>query len=371
MISEILYPLCAAICSLVATFIMMPSLLDICKRRGLYDMPNERKVHANKIPRLGGVVFAPAMLIGICITLGIMTFVKSTDLPTFKMSTLTILSGMFIMYCVGVLDDVLGLNARFKFFIQFIAALFMPHCGLYLNNLYGFMGIHELPFWAGYPLSVFISLLVVNSINLIDGIDGLASGLGLIALSVLLVAFYDLHVIAYTIFTAALIGTIVAFMYFNLFGKVERNRKIFMGDTGSLILGYALAFLIFKYAMYNPQVLPYRADALLIAYTIVIIPTFDLIRVALSRLKNGVSIFHADKTHIHHKFMAAGCSMRTSLWLILGAQVLFCLANGLMYTFGVSSTIIVACDVLAFCALNVYLNTRIKAKDEIGKGLPA
>ena len=325
-------------------------------------MPNERKVHANKIPRLGGVVFAPAMLIGICITLGVMAGGGTIEMPMFKVSTLAILSGMFLIYCIGVLDDVLGLNARFKFLVQFVAALFMPLCGLYLNNLYGFMGIYEIPIWVGYPLSVFISLLVVNSINLIDGIDGLASGLGVIALGVLFVAFYQLHVITYIIFTAALIGTVLVFMYFNLFGSVKRNTKTFMGDTGSLILGYALAYLVFKYAMYNPHVLPYRAYSLLLTYTILIVPTFDLIRVALSRLKNGVSIFHADKTHIHHKFMDIGCSMRATLCLILGIQLGFCLANAVMYKMGVSTTIIVACDVLAFCGLNLYLNKRIKAK---------
>lgn len=358
--SELLYPLCALVSSIIATLIIMPFLLDICKKRGLYDMPNERKVHANKIPRLGGVVFAPAMLIGICISLGVMAITRTTEMPTFKMSTLAILSGMFLIYCIGVLDDVLGLNARFKFMVQFVAALFMPLCGLYLNNLYGFMGIHEIPIWVSYPLSIFISLLVVNSINLIDGIDGLASGLGLIALGVLFFSFYELHITIYTIFTAALMGTIMVFMYFNLFGSVARNRKTFMGDTGSLILGYALAFLAFKYAMYNPNVLPYRADALLLAYTILIVPTFDLIRVALARLKNGVSIFHADKTHIHHKFMAIGFSMRTTLYLILGLQIGFCIANSVMYKLGISSTIIVAFDVLVFCGLHFYLNQRIK-----------
>ena len=211
-----------------------------------------------------------------------------------------------------------------------------------------------------YIFAGLMAFVVVNGANFTDGIDGLASGLGLIALGVLFFSFYELHITIYTIFTAALMGTIIVFMYFNLFGSVARNRKTFMGDTGSLILGYALAFLAFKYAMYNPHVLPYRADALLLAYTILIVPTFDLIRVALARLKNGVSIFHADKTHIHHKFMAIGFSMRTTLYLILGLQIGFCIANSVMYKLGVSSTIIVAVDVLAFCGLHFYLNQRIK-----------
>ena len=359
-IEDYLYPLCSLICSAIATAIMMPWLLELCKKRGLYDMPNERKVHANKIPRLGGVLFAPAMMIGMSVTLGIMIVTGTHTPPGLKLSAMVIFTGMFLIYCVGVVDDILGLDAKFKFIVQFITALFMPLCGLYINDLYGFMGIHEIPMWIGYPLSIFITLLIVNAINLIDGIDGLASGLGLISLSVMLVGFLELQVVSYTIFAAGLIGTVFAFFCFNMFGKEERNTKTFMGDTGSLIIGYALTFLVFKYAMNNPNVLPYRASALLVAYTVLIVPTFDLIRVALSRLRNGVPIFHADKTHLHHKFMAAGYSMRATLYWILGIQLAYCATNVVLYKFGVSTTVIIFSNVAVFCVINILLNKKIK-----------
>lgn len=362
MSKEIIYPLCSFFCSLLVTRFSMPWLLNFCKKRGLYDIPNERKVHSNKIPRMGGVLFAPAMMIGICCALGVMSLISSNPLPTFKISTFVILVGIFLIYCIGLLDDILGLNARIKFAIQFAASIFMPLCGLYFNNLYGFMGIYEIPIWVGYPLTIFISLLIVNSINLIDGIDGLASGLSLIALTAFLIIFYQLHVITYTIFTAGLLGSLTIFLYYNMFGSTEKNTKTFMGDTGSLILGYALAFLAIKHAMYNPHVLPYRENSLLVSFTLLIIPTFDLIRVALMRIRHGKSIFHADKTHIHHKLMAAGFSMRSSLLIILGMQIGFILINFALYAFGLSSAWIVLLDIIFF--IFVMLVIEMKKKNE-------
>lgn len=330
------------------TTFTMPWLLSFCRKRGLYDMPNERKVHSNKIPRLGGVLFVPSMMIGMSAAIGTMMVISPENSPTFKASTFIILSGIFLIYCIGLLDDLLGLKARIKFLIQFVASLFMPLCGLYLNNLYGFMGIYEIPIWLGYPLTVFISLLIVNAVNLIDGIDGLAAGLGLLSLSILIGLFFQVNVLTYTIFIASLMGSVLVFFYFNMFGNPQKNTKTFMGDTGSLILGYALAFLTIKYAMDNNHVLPYRPHALLTSYTIVLVPTFDLIRVALMRIYHGVSIFHADKTHIHHKLMAAGFSMHSSLLMILSMQLGFILLNYGLTTIDISSTWIVLADIIIF-----------------------
>lgn len=360
MYKEIIYPLCSFVCSLLVARFAMPWLLSFCKRRGLYDMPNERKLHSNKIPRMGGVLFAPAMMIGISAALGVMTLISSDALPMFKVSTFVILAGIFLIYCIGLLDDILGLNARIKFIIQFVASLFMPLCGLYFNNLYGFMGIYEIPIWVGYPLTIFISLLIVNSINLIDGIDGLASGLSFISLTAFLIIFFQLHVITYTIFTAGLLGALIVFFYYNMFGSTEKNTKTFMGDTGSLILGYALAFLAIKNAMYNPHVLPYRENSLLVSFTLLIIPTFDLVRVALMRIKRGESIFHADKTHIHHKLMSAGFSMHSSLLIILGMQIGFILINFALNGLGLSSTWIVLADIIIFISMMLFIEMKKK-----------
>ena len=340
-------PLVALITSLLFTCIAMPWLLKFCKRKGLYDRPDERKVHTNNIPRLGGSVFVPAMLVGMSTSLFLINQ-QSEGLPLLKISTFLIFTGILIIYLIGLLDDLLGLPARFKFIVQFIAALFLPFCGLYINNMYGLFGLNELPMYIGYPITIFLNLLIVNSINLIDGIDGLASGISVIALIAYLLLFSILGVVSYTIFAAALIGAVVVFMYYNLFGDIKKGTKTFMGDTGSLILGYALAYLTIKYAMYNPHVLPYRPYALIIACTFLIIPIFDLIRVAFTRLLNKKSIFHPDKTHIHHLCMNAGLSMRMTLVIILTLQLLFVLVNYLLIMINLQSTLILLFDIVIF-----------------------
>lgn len=316
------YFLISFLVSMAFTFVGMPLLLHLCKVRGLYDMPNDRKLHSNKIPRLGGVFFAPAMLLGLMAALAYMLW-NNGSLPTFGGPTLFVSIGLFLIYLIGLIDDILGLNARIKFAVQFVSALLMPLCGLCLNNLYGLFGIYELPLYVGYPLTVFVSLLIINSVNLIDGIDGLAGSLSLISLGALALFFYDIQVVTYTIMAGGLMGSVLAFLYYNIWGRVERNTKTFMGDTGSLILGYALAFLCIKHAMHNPGQLPYRPDALMISYTLVLVPVFDLIRVAICRLLQGKSIFHADKTHIHHKLMAAGLTMHQALIAIIALSLFF------------------------------------------------
>ena len=135
--------------------------------------------------------------------------------------------------------------------------------------------------------------------------------------------------------------------------------KTFMGDTGSLILGYALSYLAIKLAMDNDAVLPYRPESLLVSYSLVLVPTFDLIRVALFRLKKKVSIFHADKTHIHHKFLAAGYSMHTALINILSLEIGFCIFNFVLFKFIANLTLIVVADIVIFSMVQWLLSKKI------------
>lgn len=336
--------------SFLITLGLMPWLLRLCQRKGLFDLPGERKVHTARIPRLGGLLFAPAMIGAMGIGALALRFAAPDDTTlSIRLSTLIILAGLLINYFVGVLDDLFGLRAGIKFAVQFVASLLFPLCGLYINNLYGLFGIEILPLWVGYPLTVLACLLIVNAYNLIDGIDGLSSSLALLALALFAHLFWQLEVGSYTYLCLALIGSIVAFLRFNLWGKVERGTKIFMGDTGSLVLGYTLAYLAFKYTMHNPSVLPYRPSAFLIALTLLAIPIFDLIRVAVGRLLRGIAIFHPDRSHIHHLCMDAGFSMRQSLLLILGLQLsLILMAYTSLHYFQLSPTIVLALEVLLF-----------------------
>lgn len=352
--------LIAFLTSMALTFITMPWLLRLCRRRGLYDLPNERKVHKNKIPRLGGLLFAPAIAVGMTMGLIAMVLTDGTcELPVFRLSTLILSVGLFLLYLIGVLDDLLSLKASFKFAVQLATTLFMPLCGLYIDNFYGFCGIYELPVWVSYPLTVFVCLLIVNSFNLIDGIDGLSSGLSIISLGAFALLFVHLNVLSYTLLAVALIGSVAAFFYFNMFGREERGTKTFMGDTGSLVIGYTIAYLAIKYAMNNIAVLPYRPQALLVSFTLVAVPTLDLVRVALGRLRRGEGIFHPDKTHIHHRTMAAGFSMRQSLLLILALQLAIIAINlSGYYLLQLNANVLVPVDLMLFTAFILWMNRR-------------
>ena len=203
--------------------------------------------------------------------------------------------------------------------------------------------------------------MVVNAVNLIDGIDGLASGLCFLIIGVFAWLFWKIAPLVYSIMACTLMGTLASFFYYNVFGKMEKGTKTFMGDSGSLILGYAIAYLALKFAMYNPNVLPYRGDALLWSYTILIIPTFDLARVAFGRIARHKSVFDADKTHIHHLIMAAGLSQHQALITILSLFGVFCFVNAALYESGMAFTPIVFIDIAMYVMFFVVLHMKKRA----------
>lgn len=357
-----LYIFISFIVSALTSMLLMPWILSLCKRNGYFDRPNERKVHKNNTPRLGGVVFVPSAIVGISVTLAILfNFYGESD--PLKSSTLLVGFGIFAIYVTGLLDDLFGLSAYLKFFIQFIAALCFPLIGLTLNNLYGFCGIYEIPEVFSYPLTVFLVMLVVNSINLIDGIDGLAGSLSLIAFGIFTWAFWNWGMDIFCLFTAAMCGSLIVFLCYNLFGDNTKGTKIFMGDSGSLMLGYALSYLALKFCSANTVKEP-EEYSLLLSYTLLLIPTFDLTRVACSRILRGEHPFHADKTHIHHKLMRTGHYMRMALLTILAADVIFALLNAGLYFAGVEITWIVLTDVVIFSIWQKLIDRSIAKNDE-------
>lgn len=351
----LIYMAVAFVVSLVFTFTLMPKVLSFCKKKHLYDLPNSRKVHHTAVPRLGGVLFMPAMLVGMIAAVTSYLYFSDGS-KVMQLSSFVLIAGVLIIYIIGVFDDIMGVKAKRKFLIQTVAACFFPACGLYINNLYGLFGIYAIPQAVSYVITVFVVLVIVNSINLIDGIDGLASGLCFIIFGVFAWLFWKIHTLVYSMMACALMGTVAAFFYYNVFGSIQKGTKTFMGDTGSLILGYSIAYLALKYAMNNPNVLPYRGDALLWSYTILIIPTFDLVRVAIWRIIRHRPMFSPDKTHIHHLVMAAGFSMHQALVIILSLFAFFCMLNAFLYKEVVSSTAILFIDIAAYALFFVLLH---------------
>jgi UDP-N-acetylmuramyl pentapeptide phosphotransferase/UDP-N-acetylglucosamine-1-phosphate transferase len=158
-------------------------------------------------------------------------------------------------------------------------------------------------------------------------------------------------------------GVLLPFFYYNVFGDINKRRKIFMGDTGSLTLGYIISFLVIKYSMFNPDVMPYQHGAIIIAFSTLIIPMFDVVRVVIVRARLGKGLFAADKNHIHHKFLAIGFTPRTTLVAIFSIAVFFILLNSLLCQF-LNSTIILLIDAISWIGLHMCLNKVVNKREK-------
>src|SRR3712207_2561077 len=252
MATNILLIIGAFIISMCCGFFAIPIILDYCKNKNLYDIPNSRKMHKVLIPRLGGLAFLPSMLLAFLIAVFLMGKQHGGTNIQINLWSLSFLLSLLIIYFMGIIDDIIGLNAKIKFTMQVVAGTILPFSGLYINNIYGLFGFHSIPFWIGAPLTVFTIVLICNSLNLLDGIDGLCASLAEIALIGFLWKFYEQQLFVYCILIAGLMGVLLSYLYFNIFGDASRNRKIFMGDSGSLTLGFILSFLFVKLSMDTP-----------------------------------------------------------------------------------------------------------------------
>lgn len=353
----------AFLISMICGFVMIPLILSYCKKKKLYDLPNTRKIHTTNVPRLGGISFVPSMILSSIIALFILSDQYQEQKIEINLWSLYFMISLLMIYSVGIIDDLIGLGANIKFVIQILAASLLPMAGLYINNLYGLFGIHEIPFWIGAPLTVITIVFVDNAMNLIDGIDGLCASLSLLALLGFLFYFWQQELYTYCILISGLTGILISYLYFNVFGETKKKMKIFMGDSGSLTLGFILGFLFVKYTMDNRAVMPFCEDRMMKAYSLLIVPTFDVIRVVLHRIKIKQPIFNADKNHIHHKMMRAGLSMHQSLIAILCLAVFFVLVNFISYPLiGISWMLIV--DVVLYTVAHLTINIFIMRKEE-------
>lgn len=351
----LIFCLVSFVLSLVCGLVTIPLIIRYCKAKDLYDMPTARKVHKSAVPRLGGTAFLPGMLVSFLLAMTIYSRSSVGEILAINLWPVYFLASLLIIYITGTVDDLFNLSPRIKFIAQIVAATLLPAAGLYINTLYGFLGIEEIPFWAGAPLTVFVIVFVVNAINLIDGIDGLAAGLSLIALGGFFYCFMREGLSVYCILIAGIMGVLAAYFRFNVFGSTARGDKIFMGDSGSLTLGFIIAVLLVKLSMDNPNVKPFNRESILFSYTLLIVPVFDVCRVVLVRLFNRRPLFGADKNHLHHKLMRAALGPHEALVAILAVELGFIALNVCCYPY-CTLTALVAMDVAVWVAADLLLN---------------
>lgn len=342
---------------------VIPCVIRYCNSRGLLDRPGGRKVHKSGVPRLGGVCFLPSMLLALMVALLLLNHNATDSKVIVSLWSCEFLVSLLVIYTMGLIDDFTGVDAKIKFVVQIVAATVLPLCGLYINNLYGLFGVHELPAYIGMPLTVFVMVFIINAMNLIDGIDGLCGSLSLLAFAGFLYSFLVDGLIVYALLIAALMGTIVAFLRFNLFGDAQKRNKIFMGDAGSLTLGFILGFLMVKCSMYKPEIMGHSGpDNMIAATSLLLVPCFDVVRVALSRITHGRGIFTADKNHLHHKLLRTGLSQHSVLAAIVMAALFYFVLNVLLSGVGMNFSVVIVLDVVLWVVGNMVLNRVIHRK---------
>ena len=291
--------------------VIIPRILVISHKKRLYDIPDSRKVHTTPVPRLGGLSFFPVILMSMALVMGFRLYLWSSDVSSLSLGMLHeylfLFVGMTLLYLVGVCDDLVGVGYRYKFVVQVVSALLLVLSGNWFDSLGGLFGIYTVPALLGVPVTVFAVVYVTNAINLIDGIDGLASGLCCIALSVLSVVFSTQSQYIYALLALCTLGVLVPFWCYNVYGNAKRGHKLFMGDAGSLTLGYVISFLIIHLCVSNGSSPDRSNPYLVIAFSTVLVPLLDVIRVVLHRLREHKNPFLPDKNHFHHKLLRTGC----------------------------------------------------------------
>lgn len=308
--------------SVVTGTLILPRILLIAYKKLLFDMPDERKTHAVPVPRLGGLSFLPGIFMALAFSALLLLKTDALSLSADGLcETLMLSVGAFLLYLAGIKDDIVGITWKKKLFFQLVAALLLALSGNRLTTLAGCFGIHSIPPAVGIPVTVFMTVYIINAINLIDGIDGLAAvlcSLSLCVLATLLVLDRDL----YALLAVAALGVIIPFWFYNMFGNVRKEHKIFMGDSGSLMLGYLLSVLIFHLGS-GGQHTEWAGRNLLLGLATLIIPLLDVIRVVAIRLLNGKSPFLPDREHLHLKLFDRGLRVGQIQLLLLSATLLF------------------------------------------------
>lgn len=280
--------------SFILTLLVIPVIIVIAKAKKLYDLPDDtRKLHKEPIPSLGGLGMFIGFIFGLLLTLNF------AIVPEFQFY----IAAFLLIFFLGLKDDIMVLSPTKKFICQLLtAAILVFKANLVLDNMHGFLGLNHLPVFFSYILSIFSIVVIINAFNLIDGVDGLAGGLGLVSSLVFGMFFWVNDNIAYAVLGFSFAGCLIAFLFYNFY-----PARIFMGDTGSLMIGLINSILVIKFIQTAPTYTVYPiTSAPAIGFGILILPLMDTLRVFGLRLIHRRSPFSPDRNHIHHLLLNKG-----------------------------------------------------------------
>ena len=295
-------------------WIAMPIVIRIAKAKGFVVRPNKRMSHTGEVPNIGGLNICFSFIL----TYLFFEFEQMNHNQFFMI-------GLFAIMVIGFIDDILVLTPLAKLLGETLAGIaLIGFADIRITHLHGIFGINEIGIIPSYIISLFILIAIINAVNLIDGIDGLASGLGILYCLFFAIYFGLVGEAGWSFIGIGMIGSLAVFFIYNVFGNRE---KIFMGDSGSLLLGYLLTAFVFRFCEINalgsiPAQFHMSASPA-VAICVLTVPIFDTIRVSITRIKKGRSPFQPDKNHIHHLLLRTGLNHIQTTCILLLISLLF------------------------------------------------
>lgn len=330
------------IIAFLVTFYAIPVIMKVAVLKKLYDVPNERKIHKHPIPSLGGF----GIFVGFAIALLLMLDFSSLQQMQYYFAA------FLIIFFLGIKDDIVILSAQKKFIGQLlVASILMFKAGLLITNMHGFFGIGAISTSLQYFLTLFTIIVIINAYNLIDGVDGLAGSLGLITSSVFGTFFLLNEQYAYAAMGFAIAGSILAFLIYNF-----HPAKIFMGDTGSMLIGLVNTILVINFIETASTATTFKlAAAPALGFGILLLPLMDTLRVFGIRIIHGRSPFSPDRNHLHHILLDRGLNHRAVTLTLAGVAILFIGFSYLAQPLGTTYLIIGLVSLFFLGVLALYL----------------
>ncbi len=302
----------AFVTSFLLTYRVIPSIIIIAREKKLYDLPDHRTSHDEIVPRLGGIGIFAGLLFSIILWA---PFTYLGDLQY-------ILSGFIIIFLIGAKDDIEPISPLKKFSAELFAAIILVFkANVRITSFYGILGVNEIPYLWSVLFSIFVIIAIINAFNLVDGVNGLSGTISVLVSLAFGFWFYKIDRLELAIIAFSLMGSTIAFLNYNY-----TPAKIFMGDTGSLLLGIVAAILAIKFIEINGEVNQSKFhinSGPVFAISILIIPIFDTVRVMLLRILKGRSPFHPDRKHLHHYLLDIGLNHMQVTFTLVTMNVLF------------------------------------------------
>lgn len=326
--------------SFIIVLYSTPALIKVAVLKRLIDSPTEeRKIHKRSVPTIGGIIIYAGTLFAYAVWFNVEDLVYYDKIYRAVNEFKLIIGTSLILFFVGVKDDIIGTAPVKKLFAHIAVALMLVLMGdIRITGLHGIFGVYEIPIWGSVFLSIFTYVVVVNAFNLIDGVDGLAAGVGFIACSAFGIWFIYANEFGYAALSFALAGALSGFLIFNF-----SPAKIFMGDSGSLIIGMFICVLAIKVIEFPIQQLDsfwVHVSKPVFAISTLVYPLLDTLRVFIIRALRGQSPFMADRNHIHHKLLDCGFShARTAIIIYVFSVVTIC-ASLLTYYFAATFSLL-------------------------------